>query len=78
MTPKYSRFFRNPLGMLLLFTCVLILTPFAVFPEIMGDIGPRNVPLWRNALGIVLLAVAALGIAGSLIGFFVGRKRRSS
>jgi len=57
---------------------LLVITPFAVFPEIVGDVGPRNIPLWRNVLGIALLAVAALGIAASLVSLVLGRMRRSS
>jgi hypothetical protein len=53
---------------------LLIATPFVVFPEIMGDVGPRNIPLWRNALGIGLIGVAALGIAASLAGLLFARK----
>jgi hypothetical protein len=46
---------------------LLIATPFAAFPEIMGDVGPRNVPLWRNFLGAGLLGLAMVGIAVSLV-----------
>jgi hypothetical protein len=64
--------------LLLASLALLVITPFAVFPEIVGDVGPRNIPLWRNVLGIALLAVAALGIAASLVSLVLGRMRRSS
>jgi len=65
---------KRPLRWLLLSLALLLLTPFVFFPEIMGDVGPRNVPLWRNALGVALLAVAALGIVASLVRWLRGRK----
>jgi len=52
---------------------LLIATPFAAFPEIMGDVGPRNLPLWRNLLGAGLLGLAAVGILVSLAGMVRSR-----
>jgi hypothetical protein len=37
-------------------------TPFLAFPEIMGDQGPRNIPLWRDCAGIALLAISGGGV----------------
>jgi hypothetical protein len=47
-------------------TALLLLTPFAIFPEIIGDLGPQHVQLWRNILGAVLLGLAWGGIVVSL------------
>jgi|HubBroStandDraft_2_1064218.scaffolds.fasta_scaffold591135_1 hypothetical protein len=68
---------KHPVRWLLLSIALLLLTPFAVFPEIMGDVGPRNVSLWRNVLGIVLLAVAALGIIFSAAQIVIKLVRKS-
>jgi drug/metabolite transporter (DMT)-like permease len=66
---------KHPIRWLGASVALLLLTPFAVFPEIMGDIGPQHVALWRNILGMGLIGVAAVGIAVSLI---VIMKRRTA
>jgi hypothetical protein len=55
---------------------VLCLTPFFIFPEIMGDVGPRQVPMWRNCIGGALLAIAAAGLVVSMIGMLRAMRRR--
>lgn len=55
---------------------VLVLTPFFIFPEIMSDAGPRQVPLWRNCVGGTLLAVAAAGLVVSMVGMLRAMRRR--
>lgn len=68
---------KHPVRWLLASVALLLLTPFAVFPEIMGDAGPQNVAMWRNILGMGLIGVAAAGIAGSLIGFMMRRRHKN-
>jgi uncharacterized membrane protein YidH (DUF202 family) len=67
MISGVTTFFRRPLALFLISAGVFILTPFVVFPEVMGDVGPRNVPLWRNCLGVALLAVAMAGMVFALL-----------
>lgn len=55
---------------------VLVLTPFFIFPEIMGDAGPQHVPLWRNCVGGALLAVAAAGLVVSMLGMLRAMRQR--
>jgi len=55
---------------------VLCLTPFFIFPEIMGDVGPRQVSLWRNCVGGALLAIAAAGLVVAMVGMLRAMRRR--
>ncbi len=66
---------KHPLRWLIVSFALLVLTPFAVFPEIMGDIGPRNVALWRNLLALGLLGLAVSGIFVSLASLMYRRMR---
>jgi NhaP-type Na+/H+ or K+/H+ antiporter len=45
---------------------VILLTPFAVFPGIMTDLGPRNIAPWHNWLAIALLIIGGIGAIASL------------
>jgi hypothetical protein len=45
---------------------LFLATPFLAFPEIMGDQGPRNIPLWRDFAGIFLFAISGMGAVVSL------------
>lgn len=54
----------------------LLLTPFVTFPEIMGDAGPRTVPLWRNVLGCMMLVLSIFAILWTSLAVLRERRRR--
>lgn len=77
MKRKFAKSSGKFLALLLASLGILVLTPFVVFPEIMGDLGPRSVPLWRNCVGIALLVLAAAGVLYALAQMARARRKES-
>jgi drug/metabolite transporter (DMT)-like permease len=64
-----------PMRWLLGCVALFVATPFLAFPEIMGDVGPRNIPLWRDLAGIALLGMSGMGAMVSFKWWLRERRR---
>jgi len=55
----------------------LLVTPFAFFPEIMGDTGPKKVGILRNVAGATALVLASLVTFLGLAWFVITAVKRA-